>query len=76
MVYESRVGDVFALGATSWKIEDITHDRVLVSPAFGQPGKLPFWKGDGLGRPVELGRALGALPPRTGRHGRRRHPAA
>ncbi|MEN2744824.1 ATP-dependent helicase [Sinomonas halotolerans] len=61
MVYESRVGDVFALGATSWKIEDITHDRVLVTPAFGQPGKLPFWKGDGLGRPAELGRALGAF---------------
>ncbi len=59
MVYESRVGDVFALGATSWKIEDITHDRVLVSPAFGQPGKLPFWKGDTQGRPVELGAALG-----------------
>ncbi|MGP5394717.1 Lhr family ATP-dependent helicase [Arthrobacter rhombi] len=59
MVYESRVGDVFALGATSWKIEDITHDKVLVSPAFGQPGKLPFWKGDSLGRPAELGRALG-----------------
>ncbi|OUM43444.1 ATP-dependent helicase [Arthrobacter sedimenti] len=61
MVYESRVGDVFALGATSWRIEEITHDRVLVSPAFGQPGKLPFWKGDSLGRPVELGRALGAF---------------
>jgi ATP-dependent Lhr-like helicase len=61
MVYESRVGDVFALGATSWKIEDITHDRVLVSPAFGQPGKLPFWKGDSLGRPVDLGRALGSF---------------
>ncbi|MFC8303852.1 ATP-dependent helicase [Specibacter sp. NPDC057265] len=61
MVYESRVGDIFALGATSWKIEDITFDRVLVSPAFGQPGKLPFWKGDSLGRPVELGRALGAF---------------
>ncbi|MCY0905592.1 ATP-dependent helicase [Arthrobacter sp. H14-L1] len=61
MVYESRVGDVFALGATSWRIEDITHDRVLVSPAYGQPGKLPFWKGDSLGRPVELGRALGAF---------------
>ncbi|MHC6175402.1 ATP-dependent helicase [Glutamicibacter sp. X7] len=59
MVYESRVGDVFALGATSWRIEDITHDRVLVSPAFGQPGKLPFWHGDGLGRPVELGAHLG-----------------
>lgn len=61
MVYESRVGDIFALGATSWKIEDITHDRVLVSPAFGQPGKLPFWRGDSLGRPVDLGRALGAF---------------
>ena len=61
MVYESRVGDVFALGATSWRIEDITHDRVLVSPAFGQPGKLPFWRGDSLGRPVELGRALGSF---------------
>src|SRR4051812_7827435 len=54
MVYESRVGDVFALGATSWRIEDITHDRVLVSPAPGQPGRLPFWKGDQLGRPAEL----------------------
>ncbi|MCZ2402824.1 ATP-dependent helicase [Paenarthrobacter sp. Z7-10] len=61
MVYESRVGDIFALGATSWRIEDITHDRVLVSPAYGQPGKLPFWKGDSLGRPVELGRAVGAF---------------
>ncbi|ABY21830.1 ATP-dependent helicase [Renibacterium salmoninarum ATCC 33209] len=61
MVYESRVGDVFALGATSWRIEDITHDRVLVSPAFGQPGRLPFWKGDSLGRPVTLGRAIGAF---------------
>jgi len=59
MVYESRVGDVFALGATSWRIEDITHDRVLVSPAFGQPGRVPFWKGDGIGRPAELGRAVG-----------------
>ncbi|MDO5745043.1 MAG: ATP-dependent helicase [Micrococcaceae bacterium] len=61
MVYESRVTDVFALGATSWRIEEITHDRVLVSPAFGQPGKLPFWKGDAQGRPVELGEALGAF---------------
>ena len=59
MVYESRVGDVFVLGATSWRIQDITHDRVIVTPAFGQPGKVPFWKGDGLGRPAELGRALG-----------------
>ncbi|GAA1543135.1 hypothetical protein GCM10009678_27120 [Actinomadura kijaniata] len=61
MVYESRVGDVFVLGASSWRIEDITPDRVLVSPAPGQPGKLPFWHGDALGRPAELGRALGAF---------------
>ncbi|HWR85773.1 MAG TPA: ATP-dependent helicase [Rhodoglobus sp.] len=61
MVYESRVGDVFALGTTSWRIEEITHDQVLVSPAFGQPGKVPFWKGDGLGRPSELGEAIGAF---------------
>lgn len=61
MVYESRVGDVFALGATSWRIQEITFDRVNVVPAFGQPGRVPFWKGDGLGRPVELGRALGAF---------------
>ena len=61
MVYESRVGDVFTLGSTSWRIEDITHDRVLVTPAPGQPGRLPFWKGDSIGRPAELGRALGAF---------------
>lgn len=61
MVYESRVGDVFALGATSWRIEDITHDRVLVTPAPGVPGRLPFWKGDALGRPAELGAAVGAF---------------
>ncbi|WP_030542751.1 DEAD/DEAH box helicase [Streptomyces albus] len=61
MVYESRVGDVFTLGTTTWRIEDITRDRVLVSPAPGVPGRLPFWKGDQLGRPLELGRALGAF---------------
>ncbi len=61
MVYESRVGDVFLLGSTSWRIEDITHDRVLVTPAPGQIGRMPFWKGDSPGRPVELGRALGAF---------------
>ncbi|TFB56020.1 ATP-dependent helicase [Cryobacterium tagatosivorans] len=61
MVYESRVGDVFALGATSWRIQEITHDRVVVTPAFGEPGRLPFWKGDGLGRPAELCRAIGAF---------------
>ena len=60
MVYESRVGDVFLLGSTSWRIEDITPDRVLVSPAPGAPARMPFWKGDALGRPVELGRAIGA----------------
>ncbi|HEY9306597.1 MAG TPA: DEAD/DEAH box helicase, partial [Microbacterium sp.] len=61
MVYESRVGDVFALGATSWRIQEITHDRVLVAPAFGEPGRLPFWKGDGIGRPAELGAAIGGF---------------
>lgn len=61
MVYESRVGDVFALGSSSWRIVEITHDRVLVLPASGLPGRLPFWKGDTLGRPAELGRAHGAF---------------
>ena len=61
MVYESRVGDLFTLGTSTWRIEDITHDRVLVTPAPGQPGKLPFWKGDSLGRPAELGAAVGAF---------------
>ncbi len=59
MVYESRVGDVFSLGATSWRIEEITHDRVFVSPAVGQVGRLPFWRGDRPGRPLELGIAIG-----------------
>ncbi|MCV2396148.1 ATP-dependent helicase [Actinotalea sp. M2MS4P-6] len=59
MVYESRVGDTFTLGSSTWRIEDITPDRVLVSPAPGQPGRLPFWKGDSMGRPAELGRAIG-----------------
>ncbi|WP_104178443.1 ATP-dependent helicase [Cryobacterium sp. Y50] len=66
MVYESRVNDVFALGTTSWRIQEITHDRVLVVPAFGQPGRLPFWKGDGLGRPAELGQAIGAFVREVG----------
>ena len=61
MVYESRRGEVFVLGASSWRIEDITRDRVVVSPAPGEPGKTPFWKGDKPGRPLELGRALGAF---------------
>ncbi|MFC4786271.1 ATP-dependent helicase [Nocardioides sp. MAHUQ-72] len=66
MVYESRVGDIFALGATSWRIEDITHDRVLVTPAPGIPGRLPFWKGDALGRPAELGEAIGSFTRELG----------
>jgi ATP-dependent Lhr-like helicase len=59
MVYESRVGDVFLLGTSSWRVEDITHDRVIVTPAPGQAARMPFWKGDTVGRPLELGRALG-----------------
>ena len=51
MVYETRVGDVFTLGTTSWRVEQITHDQVLVSPAPGSPGRLPFWKGDSPARP-------------------------
>ncbi|UFU05162.1 DEAD/DEAH box helicase [Ruania halotolerans] len=61
MVYESRVGDTFTLGSSTWRIEDITPDRVLVSPAPGLPGRLPFWKGDRPGRPAELGQAIGAM---------------
>jgi ATP-dependent Lhr-like helicase len=61
MVYESRVGDTFLLGTSSWRVEDITHDRVIVVPAPGQPARMPFWKGDAPGRPLELGRALGAF---------------
>ena len=59
MVFESRVGETFLLGATSWRIEQITVDRVLVSPAPGVPAKMPFWHGEGPGRPFELGRAVG-----------------
>lgn len=61
MVYESRTGETFLLGASTWRIEDITHERVVVTPAPGQPGKMPFWHGDGPGRPLELGRAIGAF---------------
>ena len=59
MVYESRVGETFLLGASTWRIEEITPERVVVTPAPGQPGRMPFWRGDGPGRPIELGRALG-----------------
>ncbi len=61
MVYESRVGETFLLGASTWRIEDITFERVVVTPAPGQPGKMPFWHGDGPGRAAELGRALGGF---------------
>ncbi|MGH3914756.1 MAG: ATP-dependent helicase [Pseudonocardiaceae bacterium] len=61
MVYESRVGDTFLLGSSAWRIEDITRDRVIAVPAPGEPARMPFWKGDAPGRPLELGRALGAF---------------
>ncbi|UWZ86624.1 Lhr family helicase [Occallatibacter riparius] len=61
MVFESHPGETFILGASTWRIVDITHDRVLVEPAPGEPGKMPFWKGDGPGRPLEFGRRIGAL---------------
>ncbi len=64
MVYELRAGmhgDVIVLGASSWRVDEIGHDRVTVTPAPGVPGKLPFWKGDAVGRPIELGRAMGAF---------------
>jgi ATP-dependent helicase Lhr and Lhr-like helicase len=69
MVYESRVGDVFLLGSTSWRIEEITPDRVLVTPAPGAAARMPFWKGDQPGRPVELGRAIGGKLREIAKHG-------
>lgn len=65
MVYEARVGETFLLGASTWRIEEITHDRVVVSPAPGEPGKMPFWHADGPGRPLELGRAVGEFTRQT-----------
>ena len=61
MVYETRPGEVFLLGASSWRVLDITNDRVLVAPAPGEPGRMPFWRGDAPGRPLEFGRAIGQL---------------
>ncbi len=61
MVFESRTGDTIVLGATTWRIEEISHDRVIVSPAPGEPGKMPFWKGDGPGRPAEFGKQIGEM---------------
>ncbi|WP_437641593.1 DEAD/DEAH box helicase [Sorangium sp. So ce854] len=65
MVFEAREGEVFLLGASSWRITDITHDRVLVVPAPGEPGKMPFWRGDQAGRNAELGASIGALARRV-----------
>jgi ATP-dependent Lhr-like helicase len=61
MVFESRTGDTFILGASTWRIDEITHDKVFVSPAPGEPGKMPFWHGDNAGRPLEFGRRIGVL---------------
>jgi ATP-dependent Lhr-like helicase len=61
MVFEARTGETFVLGASTWRIDEITQDRVLVSPAPGEPGKMPFWHGDRAGRPIEFGRRIGAL---------------
>ena len=61
MVYEARPGQTFLLGASTWRIEEIGRDRVIVTPAPGLPGAVPFWKGDGIGRPKELGQAIGAF---------------
>ena len=67
MVFESRVGETFLLGASTWRIEELTHDRVLVTPAPGEPGKMPFWKAEAAGRPLELGTYIGQMV-RTLRH--------
>ncbi|MBV9887975.1 MAG: winged helix DNA-binding domain-containing protein, partial [Acidobacteria bacterium] len=61
MVFESRTGDTIILGATTWRIDEISHDRVLVSPAPGEPGKMPFWHGDTAGRPAEFGKKIGVM---------------
>ncbi|MGB0321386.1 MAG: hypothetical protein ACPGAF_03595, partial [Pseudohongiellaceae bacterium] len=61
MVFELQIGEVFRLGASMWRTLEITKDQVLVEPAPGEQGKMPFWRGDGVGRPLEFGRAIGAL---------------
>jgi ATP-dependent Lhr-like helicase len=76
MVHESRKGETFLLGATTWRVEEITRDRVIVSPAPGEPGKMPFWRGDGPARPIELGRAIGAFTREVDALLARRDPAA
>lgn len=66
MVHETLPGQNITLGASTWRVEQITRDRVIVSPAPGEPGRLPFWRGDGPGRPIELGRAIGAFVREVG----------
>src|SRR5262249_20670791 len=61
MVFETRPGETFFLGASTWRVEEITHDRVIVSPAPGEPAKMPFWHGDAPGRNIDFGYAIGAL---------------
>jgi ATP-dependent Lhr-like helicase len=72
MVFETRPGDLIMLGASTWRVEGITRDRVIVSPAPGEPGRLPFWRGEGPGRPLELGQAIGAYLRRLGKLGEER----
>jgi ATP-dependent Lhr-like helicase len=72
MVHETRRGDVIQLGASTWRVEEIAGDRVVVSPAPGEAGRLPFWRGDGLGRPLEVGQAIGAFLRELGGQPRRR----
>ncbi|HVV84050.1 MAG TPA: DEAD/DEAH box helicase, partial [Kofleriaceae bacterium] len=76
MVHETRRGETFLLGATTWRVEEITRDRVIVSPAPGEPGKMPFWRGDGPARPIELGRMIGAFTRQVDELLARRDPAA
>jgi len=71
MVFETRAGDNVLLGASTWRVEQITRDRVIVSPAPGESGRMPFWRGEGPGRPVALGQELGSLVRRLGGMGRR-----
>ncbi|MBX3424243.1 MAG: DEAD/DEAH box helicase [Pirellulales bacterium] len=70
MVFETRPGEIFLLGASSWRVQEITRDRVIVVPAPGEPGKMPFWRGDGPGRPLDFGRAVGELTRRLAREDR------
>jgi ATP-dependent helicase Lhr and Lhr-like helicase len=61
MVHETQAGQTFTLGATTWRVQQIERNRVIVEPAPGEAGRLPFWKGEGPGRPLELGQAMGAF---------------